>query len=86
MVTVFDAAQASRLDALIATRDKLAAAIDDAPATVLPQIVAQFRATLADIAELDAGGQVKETGLSDFEKRLRERESGTKAARRTKSS
>jgi hypothetical protein len=30
-----------------------------------------------------AGGQAKETGLSDFEKRLRERESGTKSPRRT---
>lgn len=40
---------------------------------------------LKQIDELSAGGQSKETGLSDFEKRLRERESGAKGSRRSKS-
>ena len=87
-MSVADAAKESQLAALIALRDELAAAIDGAPPTVLPQIVAQFRATLKDIAELGGGGEQakpKETGLSDFEKRLRERESGAKVSRRSKS-
>lgn len=45
------------------------------------------RAVLAEIDDLGGGEQakVKETGLSDFEKRLRERESSTKASRRSSS-
>lgn len=45
------------------------------------------RDLLAEIEELDpsAKGKPKETGLSDFEKRLRERESGAKGSRRAKS-
>lgn len=45
------------------------------------------RELLAEIDELGGGEQPapKETGLSDFEKRLRERESGTKASRRAAS-
>lgn len=40
------------------------------------------------IDELEGGekGEPKETGLSDFEKRLRARESSTKGSRRSKSS
>ena len=82
-MSVSDAARESRIAALVATRDKLAAAIDEAPLTVLPQIVGQFRAVLADLADLGAeSGPKKETGLSDFEKRLAERQSGAKTSRR----
>lgn len=84
-MSVLKAASQSRLAALIALRDVLAERIDDAPPTVLPQIAAQFRSTLADIEELSPSGAGKETGLSDFEKRLRERESGSKAKGRAKS-
>jgi len=50
-------------------------------------VLGRFRRDLlAEIHELAPEvGQVKETGLSDFEKRLRERESGAKAPRRAKS-
>jgi hypothetical protein len=45
------------------------------------------RDLLVEIEELGGGAQPtpKETGLSDFEKRLRERESGAKGSRRSKS-
>ena len=51
---------------------------------VLGRMRADF---LKQIEELGGGEQAKpkETGLSDFEKRLRERESGAKAPRRAKS-
>ena len=52
-------------------------------------VLGRFRADLLkQIDELGGGSSAKpkETGLSDFEKRLRERESGTKASRRAKSS
>lgn len=84
-MSVADAAAKSRLEALIALRDVLAERIDDAPPTVLPQIAAQFRSTLAEIESLSPSKAEKETGLSDFEKRLRERESGSKAKGRAKS-
>lgn len=84
-MTVADAALRSRKDALIATRDKLAVAIDEASPNMLPQIVGQFRGVLSELAELEPAGGAKETGLSDFEKRLRERESGAKASRRAAS-
>ena len=83
-MSVYEAAQESRLRALQATRDRLAQAIDTAPDTVLAQITKQFRDTLLEIEEL-APPEQKATGLSDFEKRLRERESRAKGAGRTKS-
>ena len=84
---VFEAAQESRLAALRATRDALAMAVDAAVDGVNPgtlaQTVAQLRAVLAEIDDLSPA-TVKETGLSDFERRLRERESGSKTPRRSK--
>lgn len=82
---VADAAVKSRLEALVALRDVLAERVDDAPPTILPQIAAQFRSTLAEIESLSPSSAKKETGLSDFEKRLRERESGSKTKGRAKS-
>lgn len=84
-MSVVEAASKSRLEALVALRDVLAERIDEAPPTVLPQIAAQFRSTLAEIEALSPKKTEKGTGLSDFEKRLRERESGAKAPRRSKS-
>ena len=52
-------------------------------------VLGRFRTDLlAQIDELGGGAQSdpKETGLSDFEKRLRERESSAKTARKAKSS
>jgi hypothetical protein len=73
-VSVHDAAQRSRLDALKATRDKLAEAIDEASSNVLAQLTKQFRDTLLEIEEL-APTERKATGLSDFQRRLAERQS-----------
>ena len=82
-MSVLEAARDSRLKALEATRDALAKAIDEGGGTIA-QNVAQFRAVLAEIEEL-APPEQKVTGLSDFEKRLRERESRAKTPGRTKS-
>lgn len=84
-MSVYEAAQVSRLAALLATRDKLAIAMDLVPPTVLPQLTKQFRDTLVEIEELSPAAGQKETGLSDFERRLRERDSGAKTPRRTSS-
>lgn len=83
-MSVLEAAQTTRLAALVATRDALAQAIDEAPATVLAQLTKQFRDTLLELEELSPPEQ-KATGLSDFEKRLRDRESRAKVAGRSKS-
>ena len=50
-------------------------------------VLGRFRTDLlAQIAELGGDkGEPKETGLSDFEKRLAERQSGAKASRRAAS-
>ena len=84
-MSVYEAAQESRVKALEATRDALAQAIDAGGGTIA-QNVAQFRAVLAELDELAPATAQKETGLSDFEKRLAERQSSAKAPRRTKSS
>lgn len=83
-MSVYEAAQESRLRALEATRDALARAIDEGGGTTA-QNAAQLRAILVEIEELTPAKEQRETGLSDFEKRLRERESGPKGSRRAKS-
>lgn len=82
-MSVLTAAQESRIKALEATRDALAKAIDEGGGTIA-QNVAQFRAVLLELDELKPPEQ-KVTGLSDFEKRLRERESRAKGSGRAKS-
>lgn len=73
-MSVLDAARSSRLAALQAARDALAAQIDAGGGTVA-QCVAQFRAVLAEIDELDPPEKAeKVSGLSEFEKRLAERQ------------
>lgn len=83
-MSVLEAAQESRLRGLEAARDALAAAIDAGGGTTA-QNVAQFRAVLLEIEELAPAAPAKETGLSDFEQRLRAREATASPARRTKS-
>ena len=85
-MSVYSAAQEGRLAALKATRDRLSLAIDEAPVTVLPQLTAQLRATLAEIDELDPPKTKQaETGLSEFEERMREREARSSTSARTRS-
>ena len=68
-MSVLEAAQQSRLAALIATRDALAVAIDAGGGTVA-QNVAQFRAVLSDIAELEKeAGTKKGTALDEVNAR-----------------
>lgn len=76
-----------RVKALQALRDRLAADLDECGSA---RDVAALSQRLMDVLEQidQLGGGVKpkpkETGLSDFEKRLRARQSASKAPRRTK--
>jgi hypothetical protein len=73
------------LSELEALRDVLRDSIDDAPAYSRAPLAREYRAVVNQIAELSTGAadeKPKETGLSDFERRLRERESGSKTSRR----
>ena len=77
----------SRLDDLNKLREdtleRMAGCNSDQNFAILGRLLADV---LKQIDELGGGEQAapKETGLSDFEKRLRERESGSKASRRAK--
>ena len=77
----------SRLDDLTKLRqdtlERMAGCNSDQNFAILGRLLADV---LKQIDELGGGEMAapKETGLSDFEKRLRERESGPKAARRAK--
>ena len=66
-------------------RERMSRADSDQNFAVMGRLL---KDVLKEIDELGGGEQAKpkETGLSDFEKRLRERESGAKASRRAKSS
>lgn len=66
-MSVYEAAQESRLAALCATRDALAKAIDSGGGTIA-QEVAQLRAVLAEIDAL-APPEQKGTALDEFTKR-----------------
>lgn len=81
-MSVEDSLAAGRLATLRASAEALARQIDVGGGTVA-QCVAQLRATLAEIAELTPAEQGAVTGLSDFERKLRERESAAKGSRRT---
>lgn len=79
---------ATRLEHLAAILEGLEARMQVAESDQNYTLMArERRAVLAEIDELGGGEQPKpkETGLSDFEKRLRERESGAKGSRGTKS-
>jgi hypothetical protein len=77
----------SRIDRLRDLADLLEASLRESSAGTRAQLAAQYRATLA---EIDALGGVRldeppreRTGLSEFERRLREREATTARPRRT---
>ena len=79
----------SRLDDLRDLREGTLARMADCSSDQNYAILGRLLAdVLKQIDELGGGEQAepKETGLSDFEKRLRERESSAKAPRRAKSS
>lgn len=75
----------ARLDDLTALRDDLQARMG---ACTSDQNFAVMGRLLVDVVkqidELGGGQKPKETGLSDFEKRLRERESGPTGSRRAR--
>lgn len=85
-MTVHEEAQSGdRLRALVALRDRLALEIDGCDSKRdMAALSLRFMDVVEQIAELagdkPAAGP-KETGLSEFEKRLRERESAAKVAR-----
>ena len=59
--------------ALVALRDTLAAAMDDADANMLPQLAGQYRATLKDLAELP---EVKPASALEQAKQARQKRRG----------
>ena len=80
-----EASQEGRLASLAALRDRLATEIDQCSSMRDVAALSQrFMDVLKQIDELGGGEKAaeKETGLSDFEKRLRERESSTKGSRK----
>ena len=88
MGDLHDAGQGGRLNGLRALRDRLAIDIDRCESMRdLAALSLRLVDVLQQIAEIagPASGTVKETGLSDFEKRLRDRESSAKVPRRSKS-
>jgi hypothetical protein len=77
-----------RLEYLRELRDGLQARLAQCESDQNYAVMArELRTVLVEIDELSGGaGKAKETGLSDFEKRLRERQAGAKAPHRAKSS
>lgn len=74
-----------RLQALQALRDRLASDLDVCVSMRdVASLSQRFMDVLKQIDELGGGEKAdeKETGLSDFEKRLRERESSAKGSRK----
>lgn len=79
----------NRLTALKALRDRLARDLDDCSSSRdVASLSQRLMDVLSQIDELGGGvkEKPKETGLSEFEQRLRDRESAPKAPRRAKSS
>lgn len=75
----------ARLDAMLVGLWPKARRGDGAAVDRVLRIEERRMALAALAVELDATSTKKETGLNDFEKRLRARESGAKGARRAKS-
>ena len=65
-----------RRDALVALRDTLASMLDTTEAQIHAQLAAQYRATLADIAEIDAATGAKPKGVRDELKSKRDARTG----------
>lgn len=68
-----------RRDALVALRDTLASMLDTTEAQIHAQLAAQYRATLADIAEIDAATGAKPKGVRDELKSKRDARTGGRA-------
>ncbi|WP_152203628.1 hypothetical protein [Georgenia thermotolerans] len=67
----------SRIDRLRALADLLEASLDEATVGVRAQIAAQYRATLAEIAEIEkAAPEQKGTALDELNARRAAREAG----------
>ena len=82
-MSVSEAATRSRLEALKAARDALADQIDQGGGTVA-QCVAQFRAVLAEIEQIEAPSAQKGTPLDELEARRAARGADAKGSSRAK--
>lgn len=69
-----------RREALVALRDTLAGLLDSTEAQVHAQLAAQYRATLAEIAEIDAAAAGKPKGIRDELKAKRDARTGGRSA------
>jgi hypothetical protein len=81
-MSVFDAAQQTRVDTLRAMRDRLALAMDEAEASVVAQVAARLQAVLKELDELAEPLEV--SPLDDLARRREARESGADDAPRTR--
>ena len=80
MASNLQAAQSNdRRAALVALRDTLATMLDQTEAQIHAQLAAQYRATLAEIAELDLAANGKPKGIRDELKERREGRTGGRA-------
>ena len=80
MASILEAAQSGdRRATLEALRDMLSAQLDGTEAQVHAQLAAQLRATLADIAEIDAATGAKPKGVRDELKSKRDARTGGRA-------
>lgn len=80
MASNLQAAQSgSRRDALVALRDTLATMLDQTEAQIHAQLAAQYRATLAEIAEIDLAAAGKPKGIRDELKAKRDARTGGRA-------
>ena len=68
-----------RREALVALRDTLATMLDQTEAQIHAQLAAQYRATLAEIAEIDAAKAGKPKGVRDELKAKRDARTGGRA-------
>lgn len=77
MASNLQAAQTGdRRQALVSLRDTLAVMLDQTEAQIHAQLAAQYRATLAEIDEIDAAKAGKPKGVRDELKAKREARSG----------
>ena len=81
MPSNLSAAQSNnRREALVALRDTLASLLDTTESQVHAQLSAQYRGTLAEIAEIDAASGEKPKGGVDELKSKRDARTGGRAA------
>lgn len=69
-----------RREALVALRDTLATMLDQTEAQIHAQLAAQYRATLAEIAEIEAAVNGKPKGVRDELKDRRDSRQGGRSA------